>query len=214
VASYQRGLQTNVVCHECGELCSRFLAQGNNRRGEIQLLPHNCEGFLPKEQSGHNGSVTNVVWYEDGFYDEVVHNRPRVCYKFGLLWKWSVITRSVLNGFLMNGVCNEGGLSWTCSVMNRSVANVVCYKYGLLWTWSAMKRGPLWNVVHYERGPLWTWSVMNVVRYERGPLWTWSVMTVVGYERGLLGTWSVMNVVCQKRGLRSVMNEDCNERGR
>ena len=51
------------------------------------------------------GSVINVVCYE------------RVCYEHGLLWKWCVFNRSVMNGSVVNVVCFE----W--SVMN-----------GLLWT--------------------------------------------------------------------------------
>jgi len=41
------------------ELCARFLAQGNNRRG-IELLPHNCEASsLPKEPTDHPNQITD-----------------------------------------------------------------------------------------------------------------------------------------------------------
>ena len=56
------------------------------------------------------GSVINVVCYERVCYE-------RVCCEHGLLWKWSVFNRSVMNGSVVNVVCFE----W--SVMN-----------GLLWT--------------------------------------------------------------------------------
>jgi len=81
-----------------------------------------------------------------------------VCYEYGVLLMWTVMSASVLNV-----VCNE----W------------VCYEYRLLLTWFVMKGGLLWKVDCSERGLLWTWSVMNMVCHEHGLSWTWSVMNVL-----------------------------------
>ena len=55
-------------------------------------------------------SVINVVCYERVWYEQA-------CYEHGLLWKWCVLNRSVMNGSVVNLVCFE----W--SVMNGSVLN-------------------------------------------------------------------------------------------
>ena len=64
------------------------------------------------------GSVINVVCYE------------RVCYEHGLLWKWSVFNRSVMNVVcfewsVMNGSILNGNLSWSrnCSIDGKSGRN-------------------------------------------------------------------------------------------
>jgi len=143
----------------------------------IQFLPHNCEGSsLTKELTSHNGSVTNVVWYECFLWS------GRSQQTTGLLWMWSA----------KNVDSYERALKWTAqqrmwSVMNVACNEADCCECGLLQMWSVM------NVFSYERD---LWSVINVVCNERGLQWT-----LIYCECGLLWMWSLMNVICYERGL-------------
>ena len=93
-------------------------------------------------------SVINVVCYERVCCE-------RVCYEHGLSWKWSVLNKSVMNGFVMNVVCFE----W--SVMS-----------GLLWT-VCFEWEPFWSMVMF----LWVTSFKRFAvigfRLKYPSYWRW-----------------------------------------